>query len=70
MIGAIAPVAGFRRLLEGAMMRAESSPAMLLSEDYADSNVLSWWRRGYPTSTTSLSQPLAHPLLEGTRGPV
>ncbi len=46
-IGAIAPVAGFRRLLEGAMVKAESSAAMLLSEDDADRlKVWSWWRRG------------------------
>jgi hypothetical protein len=47
MIGAIVPVPGFRRLLEGAMSRAESSAAMLLSEDDAERlEVWSWWRRG------------------------
>ena len=46
-IGALVPVAGFRRLLEGAMVTAESSAAMLLSEDDVDSlKVWSWWRRG------------------------
>jgi hypothetical protein len=35
MIGAIVPVPSFRRLLEGAMTRAESSAAMLLSEEDA-----------------------------------
>jgi hypothetical protein len=28
------------------MAAAEGSAVMLLSEDYADSNVWSWWRRG------------------------
>ena len=47
MIGAIVPAAGFRRLLEGAMMAAESPAAMLLSEDESDRlKVWSWWRRG------------------------
>ena len=46
-IGAIVPAAGFRRLLEGAMVTAERSAAMLLSEDDADRlKVWSWWRRG------------------------
>ena len=46
-IGAIVPAAGFRRLLEGAMVTAERSTAMLLSEDDADKlKVWSWWRRG------------------------
>ncbi len=44
---AIVPAAGFRRLLEGAMMTAESPAAMLLSEDESDRlKVWSWWRRG------------------------
>jgi site-specific DNA recombinase len=47
MIGAIRPVLAFRQLLEGAMARAESSAAMLLSEDDAERlEVWSWWRRG------------------------
>ncbi|HZA21312.1 MAG TPA: recombinase family protein, partial [Dehalococcoidia bacterium] len=47
MIGAIRPVLAFRQLLEGAMSRAESSAAMLLSEDDAERlQVWSWWRRG------------------------
>jgi len=47
MIGAIVPAAGFRRLLEGAMARAEDSAVMLLSEDETDrQRVWSWWRRG------------------------
>jgi hypothetical protein len=46
-IGAIVPVTGFRRLLEGAMVRAESPTAILLSEDDAEGlKVWSWWRRG------------------------
>ena len=47
MIGAIVPASGFRRVIEGAMVRAESSPAMLLSEgDTERLKVWSWWRRG------------------------
>jgi hypothetical protein len=47
MIGAITPVPALRQLLEGAMSRAESSAAMLLSEDDAERlEVWSWWRRG------------------------
>ncbi len=46
-IGAIVPVAGFRRLLARGMVATESSAAMLLSEDDVDSlKVWSWWRRG------------------------
>ncbi len=46
-IGAIVPAAGFRRLLAVAMVTAESSAAMLLSDDDADRlKVWSWWRRG------------------------
>lgn len=46
-IGAIVPAAGLRRLLECAMVQAESPAAMLLSEDNADrQHVWSWWRRG------------------------
>lgn len=47
MIGAAVPAPGFRRLLEGAMVRAGSPAAMLLSEDDAERlKVWSWWRRG------------------------
>ena len=47
MIGAIVPASAFRRLLEGAMARAESPAATLLSEDEAERlKVWSWWRRG------------------------
>jgi hypothetical protein len=47
MIGAIRPVLAFRKLLEGAMSRADSSAAMLLSEDETEGlEVWSWWRRG------------------------
>ncbi|MDA0735479.1 MAG: recombinase family protein [Chloroflexi bacterium] len=47
MIGAIVPVPAFRRLLEGAMSRAESPAAVLLSEDESERlKVWSWWRRG------------------------
>ena len=46
-IGAIVPGSAFRRLLEGAMTRAESPCAMLLSEDETERlKVWSWWRRG------------------------
>ena len=46
-IGAIVAAAGFRRLLEGAMVTAESCAAVLLSEDDAERlKVWSWWRRG------------------------
>ena len=46
-VGAIAPTAGFRRLLTGAMVAAEGSAVMLLSEDDTDrQQVWSWWRRG------------------------
>ena len=47
MIGAIVPASAFRRLLEGAMARAESPAATLLSEDESERlKVWSWWRRG------------------------
>ena len=47
IIGAIVPVTGFRRLLEGAMVRAESSAVTLLSEGETERlKVWSWWRRG------------------------
>jgi site-specific DNA recombinase len=47
MIGAIIPVPAFRRLLEGALVRAGSPATMLLSEDNAERlKVWSWWRRG------------------------
>ena len=46
-IGAIVPAAGFRQLLACAMVRAESSAAMLLSDDDTErQQVWSWWRRG------------------------
>ncbi len=46
-IGAIVPATDFRRLLERAMVRAEDSAAMLLSEDDSDrQHVWSWWTRG------------------------
>ena len=46
-IGAIVPASAFRRLLEGAMTRAKSPSAMLLSEDETERlEVWSWWRRG------------------------
>jgi len=47
LIGAIAPVAAFRTLLDKAMPRAESTAVMLLSEDETERlQVWSWWRRG------------------------
>ncbi|MFQ6026960.1 MAG: recombinase family protein [Dehalococcoidia bacterium] len=47
MIGAIVPVPAFRRLLDGAMTKAASSAALLLSEDETERlKVWSWWRRG------------------------
>ena len=47
LIGAIAPVAAFRTLLDKAMARAESTAVMLLSEDDTERlKVWSWWRRG------------------------
>ena len=56
MIGAIVPATGFRRLLEGAMMTAESPAAMLLSEDESDRlKVWSWWRRGRARWTQSIN---------------
>ena len=46
-IGAVVPVPTFRRLLAGALVRAGSPAAMLLSEDNAERlKVWSWWRRG------------------------
>ena len=47
LIGAIAPVAAFRTLLDKAMARSESAAVMLLSEDETERlRVWSWWRRG------------------------
>ena len=47
LIGAVVPVPAFRQLLEGGVTRAESSAAILLSEDEAERlKVWSWWRRG------------------------
>jgi hypothetical protein len=46
-IGAVVPVPTFRRLLEGAIVRAGSPPAMLLLEDDAERlKVWSLWRWG------------------------
>ena len=53
-LGAIVPVAIIRRLLEGAMVWAESPAAMLLSEDDADwQNVWSWWRQARESNAPS-----------------
>jgi hypothetical protein len=47
VIGAIVPAPAFRRLLEGAMVKAKSPAALLLSEDEIERmKVWSWWRRG------------------------
>ena len=47
MKGAVKTATAFRRLLEGAMQRAESFAATLLSEDETERlKVWSWWRRG------------------------
>jgi DNA-binding transcriptional regulator YiaG len=59
-IGAIVPVPAFRRLLKGAMTRAESSAALLLSEDDAERlEVWSWWRRGRVRLQPTTRQALA-----------
>ena len=71
-IGAIVPVAGFRRLLAGALVRAESSAAMLLSEDDANRlKVWSWWRRGrvrlhHSPLHSTLTRPSAWPTFRLT----
>ena len=68
MIGAIVPASAFRRLLDGAMARAESPAATLLSGDESERlKVWSWWRRGRVelpahTSPKTASRGLGQPL--------